>query len=77
MSGHEKIQDLTRNLTESQAESVARMIELYLHELDSIADEAFCEGLYQDYLNDPNKGDTLSFTEALKELGLSESDLQD
>lgn len=38
-------------------------------------DEAFCMGLYQSYLNDPARGDFVSFEEALKECGVSQDEL--
>ena len=42
---------------------------------DEAADDAFCEKLYQDYLNDPERGDFVSFAEALKECGVSPDEL--
>ena len=33
---------------------------------DEAEDDAFCERLYQDYLNDPDKGDFISIEEAAK-----------
>lgn len=38
---------------------------------DEEQDDAFCERMYQDYLNDPDKEDPVPFEEALKELGIS------
>lgn len=38
-------------------------------------DEAFCEKMYQDYLNDPDRGEFVSFEEALKECGISLDEL--
>ena len=42
---------------------------------DEAADDAFCEKLYQDYLNDPERGDFVPFAEALKECGVSPDEL--
>ena len=42
---------------------------------DEAADDAFCEKLYQDYLKDPERGNFVSFEEALKECGVSSNEL--
>ena len=42
---------------------------------DETADDAFCKKLYQDYLNDPEHGDFVSFEDALKECGVSPDEL--
>ena len=42
---------------------------------DEAADDAFCKKLYQDYLNDPEHGDFVSFEDALKECGVSLDEL--
>ena len=38
---------------------------------DEDADDAFCQQLYQDYLNDPHRGDFIPIEEAAKESGVS------
>lgn len=42
---------------------------------DEAADDAFCMKMYQDYLNDPERGDFISFEDALKECGVSPDEL--
>ena len=42
---------------------------------DEAADDAFCIKLYEDYLNDPERGDFVSFEDALKECGVSPDEL--
>ena len=42
---------------------------------DEAADDAFCMKLYQDYMNDPERGDFVSFEDALKECGVSPDEL--
>lgn len=44
---------------------------------DEEADDAFCRKMYKDYLNDPERGDMVSFEEALKECGVSPDELRD
>ena len=43
---------------------------------DEEADDAFCENMYQKYLNDPDRGDFVSLDDAVKELGLSPDELR-
>lgn len=42
---------------------------------DEAADDAFCAKMYQDYLNDPEHGNFVSFEDALKECGVSPDEL--
>lgn len=42
---------------------------------DEEADEAFCENMYREYLNDPDKGDPVPLDDAVKEMGLSPDEL--
>lgn len=42
---------------------------------DDAADDAYCVGLYHDYLNDPERGDAVPFADALKECGVSPDEL--
>ena len=42
---------------------------------DEDADDAFCMEMYQDYLRDPERGDLVSFEDALKECGVSVDEL--
>lgn len=42
---------------------------------DEAADDAFCLKMYQDYLNDPEHGNFVSFEDALKECGVSPDEL--
>lgn len=43
---------------------------------DEEADEAFCENMYREYLNDPDRGDPVSLDDAVKEMGLSPDELR-
>jgi len=42
---------------------------------DEAADDAFCRKIYEDYLNDPERGDFVSFEDALKECGVRPDEL--
>ena len=50
-----------------------RYVLAYLQGLtaDEMDDDAFCEQLYQTYLADPDRGQTVTEEEVLKELGIS------
>ena len=39
-------------------------------QLSEIDDDAFCEALYQSYLNDPDKGEAILLTKAVRILGV-------
>lgn len=43
---------------------------------DEEADEAFCENMYREYLNDPDKGDSVPLDDVVKEMGLSPDELR-
>ena len=49
----------------------------FLHGMtvDEDADDAFCMRLYEDYQSNPDRGDFVSFEDALKESGVSPDDL--
>ena len=49
-----------------------RYVLAYLQGLtaDEMDDDAFCEQLYQAYLTDPDKGETMTEAEVCKELGI-------
>lgn len=43
---------------------------------DEAADDAFCQQLYEDYLNSEDKGETVSFEEACKACGVDVNAIQ-
>ena len=43
--------------------------------IDEAADDAFCQKLYEDYLNDPERGETVTLEEVMKECGVSPDEL--
>ena len=42
---------------------------------DEAADDAFCMKMYQDYQDDPDHGEFVSFEDALRECGVSPDEL--
>lgn len=43
---------------------------------DEEADEAFCENMYREYLNDPDRGNPVPLDDVVKELGMSPDELR-
>lgn len=43
---------------------------------DEEADEAFCENMYREYLNDPDRGDPVQLDDVVKGLGMSPDELR-
>lgn len=78
MSNKEMALNLLNSFDESQLANIVTMLKIAKSIADEAADDAFCEKMYQNYLNnpDPHKHDTVSFDEALKECGLTYEDLQ-
>lgn len=70
MSDMEKCVQLLNRLPKTQLPNLYKILTAYEKTLIEAQEEAFCEALLQDYENDPNRGDTVSFDEAMKELGL-------
>lgn len=71
MSDREKCIELLKNVPEFKIGYVLA----YLQGLtaDEAADDAFCEALYQEYLNDtdPEKNDAVTIQDVATELGIS------
>ena len=76
MSNKEKMYQLADTLDEANLAPIVNFATAYLKILDDALDDAFCEKLWEDAQRDPDKS-TLSLEECMKELGLSEKDLQD
>ena len=65
----------TCNLDDEAMRSIMRYIQFMIEEAE---DDAYCEQLLQDYLNDPDphKHDSVSLEEAMELCGVTEDDLQ-
>lgn len=70
MSSKEKCIALLDTFTEAQLEGAQAMLQAMRQTLDDLEDDMFCEQLYKDYLNDPDKGDPVPIEECAKELGI-------
>ncbi len=59
---------LLDTFTEAQLANAAAMLQAMKQDIDD--DDAFCEQMYQNYLNDPDKGDPVPIEDFAKELGI-------
>lgn len=67
MSTRERCNQLMNNLSEFQMELVLAYIQ-GLTAQDSIEEDKFCEKIYQDYLDDPDRGHFVSEEDVVKNL---------
>ena len=69
--------ELCVKLLESVPEYKIGYVAAYIQGLiaDEAADDAFCAQLYENYLKDPERGEFVSFDEALKECEVSRDEL--
>ncbi len=72
MSNKEKVINLIDTIPDEQLGFIVG----YLQNLcEEIEDDLFCEQLYQNYLNSPNKGEFVPIEDVIK--GLGKNDVQD
>ena len=73
MSDRSKAINIINSLPDSQVHYAFNMLQSFCHALDESADEAFCEKLYTDYLNDPDpeKTNGMSIESFSEQLGIS------
>jgi len=72
MSNRERCISILDSLAEEQLASVAVMLQSIRKLLDEAADDAYCQKLYLDYLNDtdPEVDNDISLHEYANELGI-------
>lgn len=70
MSSREKCNAILDTFTEAQLVNAAAMLQAMRQTIDDLEDEGFCEQMYQNYLNDPDKGDPVTIEDFAKELGI-------
>lgn len=73
MSDRSKAINIINSLPDSQVQYALNMLQSFCHALDEAADEAFCEKLYTDYLNDtdPEKENGMSIESFSEQLGIN------
>ncbi len=72
MSNREICNAMLDKLSEEQLVGIIAAIQNAIDELEEAEDDAFCEKLYQDYLNDPDpeKDECITLEEYAKQLGI-------
>lgn len=70
MSTREKCDMILDTMPEFQLELVLAYIQ-GMKAFEEASDEAYCEALYQKYLNDPDKGEFISEEDLCGELGVA------
>lgn len=70
MSNKEKCIAILDGFSENQLASIATMLQAALAAVADAADDAFCASLYDDYLEDSDKGQAVSLEEAAAALGV-------
>lgn len=66
MSNKDRCLAILDTFTESQLASIAVMLQAAQEAID----DAFCAALYENYLNDPDMGDSISLEDAAAALGV-------
>lgn len=66
MSNREKCIAILDSFDESQLVNIAAILQAAKNAIDE-EDEAFCKSLYEDYQNDPDKGEGVTLEEAARQ----------
>lgn len=72
MSTREKVYDLIDNFTDAELEQVLTMLTSVKKIIVEASDDAYCEKLLKDYLDDPSddKHESISLEKMAEELGI-------
>ena len=71
MNNRDKCISIINFFTEDQLMAVAEMLESAKKLAVETADDAFCAKMYEDYLNNPDKGEAVDFEDFAREIGVS------
>lgn len=70
MSNKEICYKLLESFSESQLANIATMLKAASDAINEAADVSFCTSLYNEYLSDPERGESVSIEEAAAILGV-------
>lgn len=70
MSNREKCIAIINSFSEAQLANIAAMLQAAHNAVSEAADDAFCASLYEDYLADPDRGESVSLEDAAAALGV-------
>jgi len=71
MSNREKCMSIIDFFTEEQLIAVADMLESAKKLAVETADDAFCAKMYENYLENPDKGEAVNFEDFTREIGVN------
>lgn len=71
MSNREKCIAILDSFSEGQLANIAAMLQAAKDAISEAADDAFCNALYEEYAENPEKGQAVSLEDAAKVLGVS------
>lgn len=70
MSNRERCIAILDSFTDVQLANIATLLQAAKDAITEAADDAFCNALYEEYKNDPDKGQAVSLEDAAKALGV-------
>ena len=70
MSNREKCISIIDFFTEDQLEKIAEMLESAKKLAVETADDVFCAKMYENYLENPDKGEAVDFEDFAREIGV-------
>lgn len=71
MSNREKCIAILDSFSEGQLVNIAAMLQAARDAINEAADDAFCNALYEEYKEDPDKGQAISLEDAARALGVA------
>ncbi len=71
MSNREKCIAILDSFSEGQLVNIAAMLQAAKDAISEATDDAFCNALYEEYKDDPDKGQAVSLEDAAKALGVA------
>jgi hypothetical protein len=71
MSNREKCISIINFFTEEQLMAVAEMLESAKKLAVEMADDVFCAKIYENYLENPDKGEAVDFEDFAREIGVN------
>lgn len=71
MSNRELCINIIDSFTEAQLVNIAAILQAARAAITDASDDAFCQSLYEEYLSDPDRGESISLENAAAQLGVA------
>lgn len=71
MSNREKCNEILDSFSEMQLVNIVALHQAAQNAINDASDDAFCNALYEEYRDDPEKGQAVSLEDAARELGVA------